>query len=233
MLSCLPICGNIYAVRKMIKILFEDKHITICEKLPGQNSEKCESADSLPKLLEEQLHHEIFPLHRLDKPVGGAIMFANNKNTASVFSRLITENGVTKKYVAVIDGSPSEKEGELRDYLFRDSRKNKTFVVKRMRKGVKEASLKYKVIAECDSKTLVEIELITGRTHQIRAQFASRKTPVTGDGKYGSKCNKCEAALWSYSLSFVNPINNSENNIVCIPPIDTYPWNLFDTYFKT
>lgn len=210
----------------MIKILYKDNDITICEKLPGMISEQKESNDSLPTLLKQQIGHDLYPLHRLDKPVGGAIMLANNKSAAAAFSQLIAENGVRKLYLAVIDGVPCKSNGVMNDFLFRDSRKNKTYVVKKMRKGVKEASLKYEVLTSESNRSLVRIELITGRTHQIRAQFASRKMPVTGDGKYGSHDNKCETALWSHSLRFRHPISGEEINIESNPPRNCYPWNL-------
>ncbi len=211
----------------MVKIIYDDAYITVCEKLPGMISEASDSSESLIKILNEQLNCAVYPLHRLDKPVGGAIMYAKSKEAASVFSRTIAENKLIKTYIAVLDGIPREISGELHDLLFRDSRKNKTYVVKRIRKGVKEASLKYDVIDKTENNSLVLAELITGRSHQIRAQFASRKTPVTGDGKYGSKCNKCTAALWSYSLKFVHPFTEEKIIIKSDPPYSDFPWNLF------
>ena len=211
----------------MIDILFEDKHICICRKLPGMLSEASDSAQSLPSLLSEQLKSEIFVLHRLDKPVGGAIMYAKTKAAASAFSRLIQENGINKEYITVLDGVPAEASGTLTDLLFRDKQKNKTFTVKRMRKGVKEAILNYTVTDTKDNHSLVKVQLVTGRTHQIRVQFASRKTPVTGDGKYGSRNNRCETALWSHRLSFIHPFTKERIEVECNPPHDSYPWNLF------
>ncbi len=211
----------------MINILFEDKHICICEKKPGMLSEDSPSDASLPKILREQLNCEIFVLHRLDKPVGGAIIYAKTKQAASAFSTLISENRINKEYITVLDGTPSEDSAELTDLLFRDKQKNKTYTVKRMRKGVKEAKLTYSVLKKADNHSLVLVQLITGRTHQIRVQFASRKTPVTGDGKYGSHDNKCETALWSRRLSFVHPISRENIDIICEPHYEKYPWNLF------
>lgn len=213
----------------MLKILYEDRYITVCEKLPGMISEQNESTNSLPQLLKQQLGHEVYPLHRLDRPVGGAIMLANSKNAAAMFSVLIADNKVMKTYIAVIDGILSEANGTMKDYLYRDARKNKAFAVKKLRKGVKEAILKYQTENMTDNLSLVKIELVTGRTHQIRAQFGSRKTPVLGDGKYGSHCNKCETALWSYSLQFKHPCTGEELTVISKPPMNVYPWNLFKT----
>lgn len=211
----------------MIEILYDDRHICICKKMPGMLSEEADSDDSLPNLLKAQLGCEIFVLHRLDKPVGGAIMYAKTKAASSAFSRLIQENDLQKEYLAVLDKIPDEESAMLTDLLFRDKQKNKTFVVRRMRKGVKEAKLDYRVVMTQDNHALVNIRLHTGRTHQIRAQFASRKMPLTGDGKYGSRDNGCEVALWSHSLTFNHPFTKETVSIQCEPPFGNYPWNLF------
>ena len=211
----------------MINILFEDEHIIICEKEVGMLSEDSDSPESLPVILSKQTNGEIYTLHRLDKPVGGAIMYAKTKKSAAAFSALISDNKLTKKYLAVTEGLLNEKSGEMRDLLFKDSRKNKTFVVSRMRKGVKEAVLRYCVIEENNNQSLVEIELETGRSHQIRVQFASRKAPLAGDGKYGSRNNKCSVALWSHSLSFVHPFTKQEICINSDPDFTVYPWSEF------
>ena len=213
----------------MVKILFEDEHIVVCEKEVGMISEEAKTDDSLPVMLKKQLNCDIYTLHRLDKPVGGAIIYAKTKTSAAKFSALISNNELEKSYLATTDGIPSEKSGELRDLLFKDSRKNKTFVVKRERKGVKEAVLKYEVVSETDKHALVKVFLETGRSHQIRVQFASRKTPLTGDGKYGSRDNRCSVALWSHSLCFIHPFTKQEICVSSLPDFETYPWNEFRT----
>ena len=216
----------------MVKILYSDEDIIICEKEPGMLSEDADRPESLPRLLKQQLGHAVYPLHRLDKPVGGAIMYAASKKAAAEFSRLVSENKIKKTYLTVLDGCPNENSGELHDLLFKDSRKNKTYVVKRMRKGIKEAALLYAVISSSACRSLVRVELITGRSHQIRAQFASRKTPVTGDGKYGSRDNRCQTALWSHSLEFQHPFTGQNITAVSEPPYTAYPWNEFKTESK-
>lgn len=212
----------------MAEILYEDSHVVICKKETGMLSEDCSSPDSLPNILKEQLGCEIYTLHRLDKPVGGAIMYAKTKKAASAFSKLIAENGLEKRYLAVTDSILQEESGEMRDFLFKDSRKNKTFVVNRIRKGVKEAVLFYETLDKNENHSLVKIRLETGRSHQIRAQFASRKCPLTGDGKYGSKDNKCNVALWSHSLEFIHPVTKEKISISVLPDENAYPWNLFE-----
>lgn len=211
----------------MICVLYEDRDIIICEKKPGMLSEESDAPESLPHILKEEKGGDIYTLHRLDKPVGGAIVYAKNKKAAAAFSHLIAESGITKEYCAVIDGVPDEESGEWRDFLFKDSRQNKTYVVRRMRKGVKEAVLQYRVLEQTENRSLVAVKLITGRSHQIRAQFASRKMPLTGDGKYGSRDNKCAVALWSHKLFFIHPFTGKEIRVVSEPPFGDYPWNLF------
>lgn len=211
----------------MINILYEDKHICICEKMPGMICEDNQTDDSLPKILKQQLNSNIYTLHRLDKPVGGAVIYAKTKQASAVFSMLIHENRIKKQYLTVLDAIPEEDSATLTDYLFRDRQKNKTFIVKRMRKGVKEAKLVYEIAGKSENHALALVTLITGRTHQIRAQFGSRKTPVTGDGKYGSRDNKCETALWSHKLEFTHPFTGENISIFSHPPYDNYPWSLF------
>lgn len=227
----MPVCFLCYYSSGdfMAEILYEDKFIVICKKDVGVLSEENESDDSLPGILKKQLGCDIFTLHRLDKPVGGAIMYAKSKKAASSFSKLIAENGLSKTYFAVTDSLLADKSGEMRDLLFKDSRKNKTFVVKRVRKGVKEAVLYYETVKEKDNHALIKIKLETGRSHQIRVQFASRKAPLTGDGKYGSRDNKCTLALWSASLEFTHPFTNEKISISSLPDENAYPWNLFKT----
>lgn len=211
----------------MTEILFEDRDYVICKKMPGEISEESNSAESLPYMLKKQLNSEIYTLHRLDKPVGGVIVYAKNKKAAAAFSALITSNRFAKTYLAVTDGIPAEDEGEFTDLLFKDSRKNKTFVVKKMRKGVKDASLTYTTQSKADSKALVKIRLKTGRSHQIRVQFASRKMPLAGDGKYGSRDNKCNIALWSHIAEFEHPFTKEQIKIESYPDMGEYPWNIF------
>ncbi|MCD7774748.1 MAG: RluA family pseudouridine synthase [Clostridiales bacterium] len=219
----------------MVRILFQDKDIVICEKQPGMISQESEDKNSLPRLLRELTNSDIFVLHRLDTPTGGAIMYAKNKKAAAAFSQMTAENKIIKEYLTVLDGCPKDNNGELRDLLFRDKSRNKSYVVKRMRKGVKEARLLYDVTDKSESNSLVKIRLITGRTHQIRVQFSSRGTPVTGDGKYGSRNNKCETALWCALLEFTHPITGEKIRVHSMPDCKEYPWSLFnsDYFLKT
>ena len=203
----------------MIEILYEDKELVACVKPVGFSSET-----DLPKALKEQLNSEIYTLHRLDTPVGGVMVYAKSKEAAAKMSRKISQNDDFKKtYLALCEGEFLEKEGIMQDLLFKDSKKNKSFVVKRERKGVKKAVLRYTILktGEYDGKmcSLALVTLETGRSHQIRVQFASRKHPLLGDGKYGSSFN-CPIALFSHKIE-------TENKIFVKNPTDEKPWNIF------
>jgi len=178
-----------------MEILYSDKNIAVCIKPVGLDSEK-----QVPMMLKEELGGEFFTLHRLDLNVGGIMVYARNKKSASDLSRSIQERTMIKEYLANVHGVPPES-GDWEDFLFKDSRKNKVFVVKRERKGVKKARLEFKRLTQGET-SLVHIRLHTGRSHQIRVQFASRGYPLVGDHKYGSKDAKTTPMLFSYRLTF-------------------------------
>lgn len=203
----------------MIEILYEDKDVVFCVKPVGLSSET-----DLPDCLREQLKSEIYTLHRLDKPVSGVMVYAKNKDSAAKISKKIADQSdFTKTYLVVCEGSFDQQQGVMEDLLFKDSSKNKSYVVKKERKGVKKAILHYRILgcAEYQSKicSLVLVTLKTGRSHQIRVQFASRKHPLLGDGKYGSKVN-CKIALFSHKIE-TDDMTISKN------PPDENPWNIF------
>lgn len=188
----------------MPEIITENNDYVICIKPVGISSEH-----DMVRLLSEQLGGKIYCVHRLDNSVGGIMVYARNQMSASLLSQQIAEHKFQKIYFAVIEGAPENEKGTFTDLLFKDSSKNKTYVVSRMRKGVKEASLRYDVVAVKDNLTLVKIALITGRTHQIRVQFGSRKMPLVGDRRYGSKIKSDIIGLRSHSISFIDPATNT------------------------
>ncbi len=211
-------------------ILYEDKNILICRKLPGMVSQHSANGKGLADEVFEYCGYAGI-IHRLDLNVGGAIVFGKNKFAASKLSALVSENKIDKRYIAVIHGCPEEEKGVFEDLLFKDSSKNKSFVVKRMRKGVKKASLEYNVISKTQingqDASLVSIKLHTGRTHQIRVQFSSRKMPLFGDGKYGGRDNNSALALWSQSVEFLSPFEQKNIKVQSWPDADVFPWNVF------
>lgn len=217
-------------------IIHKENHFVICTKSPGISSQVSnDGKESMLDVIAKELGvtpADIHPLHRLDNPVGGTMVYATTKEGARELGKLVSENHMQKRYLAVICGEPEDKEGVFKDLLFKDSSKNKSYVVKRMRKGVKEASLEYKTIAtneyEGNTFSLVEILLHTGRTHQIRVQFASRKMPLVGDRRYGSGKDGMPLGLWSYSLDFANPFNHGkEEHYEIMPDKTNLPWSIF------
>lgn len=203
-----------------MEILYSDRYLAVCIKPVGVSSEA--GINSLPALLQEALGGEVYPVHRLDLNVGGVMVYARTKQCAAFLSRAVTENRLRKEYRAVVHGVPPE-EGCLQDLLWKDSAKNKVYVVKRERRGVKQAELEYRVLDQKDDRALVEILLHTGRSHQIRVQFASRGFPLFGDGKYGAKDKLPAPALWSFRLTFPHP-NGSEMTYSRLPEGEI--WNL-------
>ena len=187
----------------MIEILYQDNDIIVCIKPAGLLSEG-EGEDSLLTVLAAQCGGQVFPVHRLDRGAAGLMVFARNSKAAAGLSRAVQEKQLKKEYFARVSGVPAEKEGEMTDFLFKDSRKGKVFAVKRPRKGVREARLTYRVLWQDEDSSLVRVALDTGRTHQIRVQFSSRGMPLWGDGKYGSRV-KGELALFSCGLGFPHP----------------------------
>ena len=204
-----------------MELLYLDPGMVVCRKEPGMDSEK-----DVPEALKEQLGGEVFPIHRLDKGVGGLMVYARTKPAAAFLSKAVTDGALEKEYLALVHGCPPI-DGTWQDLLWKDSRKNKVFVVKRPRAGVREAKLSYRTLAETDKLTLVRVRLFTGRTHQIRVQFSSLGLPLLGDIRYGSKDANCSTALWSYRLALIHPITG-ERIDVTQPPPEQYPWNLFN-----
>ncbi|MBO5089553.1 MAG: RluA family pseudouridine synthase [Clostridia bacterium] len=193
-----------------MEVLYSDEHIVVCIKPVGILSQADSlGGESMITLLSKMYGCEIYPLHRLDKGVSGVMVYAKTKFAAAKLSQDIAEHRFKKEYLAVVHGVP-ENSGEMVDLLFKDSRKNKSFVVDRKRKGVKEASLQYKLIKTDGQNSLVEILLHTGRTHQIRVQFAFRKMSLLGDKKYGADDEYKNIALFSYRISFNHPKTNEQ-----------------------
>ena len=198
----------------MIEILEQTPQLVLCVKPVGVRAQGEAEAD-LPALLKRQLGCEIYPVHRLDQAVGGVMVFAKTAPAAAKLSQAIAGGTLQKEYLAVLERSPERAEGELSDLLFHDRTKNKTYVVSRQRKSVKEAKLAYRVLDVQNGLCLVRIRLYTGRTHQIRVQFASRGMPLVGDGKYGSRKNAASPALWSYALTL--PMGGAIARIRALP----------------
>lgn len=178
-----------------MNILYTDSDLAVITKDVGMDAEH-----AVPAAIAEVLGGEVFPIHRLDLNVGGVMVFARNKAAAAGLSKLIQAGCLVKEYRALVHGVPPEG-GVLEDFLFKDSRRNKVFVVKKERKGVKKASLEFTRLTSSDP-SLIHIRLHTGRSHQIRVQFASRGFPLVGDHKYGSRDEAKAPALFSCRITF-------------------------------
>lgn len=178
-----------------MEILYSDRELAVCVKSVGLDSEK-----EVPGALREALGGEIYPIHRLDRNVGGVMVYARTRSAAAALSRMVQEGNIVKEYVALVHGTPPEK-GDWEDLLWKDSTKNKVFVVTRERKGVKPARLEFTRLTAGET-SLVHVRLHTGRSHQIRVQFASRGFPLVGDHKYGSRDEQTAPMLFSCRLSF-------------------------------
>ena len=178
-----------------MELLYSDREVVVCVKPVGLDSEK-----EVPDALRETLGGEVFPIHRLDKNVGGCMVYARTRQAAAALSRAVQEGTMVKEYVALVHGTPPEA-GDWQDLLWKDAQKNKVFVVSRERRGVKKARLEFTRLTMAES-SLVRIRLHTGRSHQIRVQFASRGYPLVGDRKYGARDEVSAPMLFSCALTF-------------------------------
>ena len=202
----------------MMEIICNNEEFVTVVKPFGVSSQE-NGRDGLPDIIKKELQlSEIYTVHRLDTVTSGVMVYAKTKKAAAVLSKGITDGTFQKEYLAVVHGEVSPEKGIMEDFLFKDSRKNKSFVVKSERKGVKKASLEYEVTEVKNGLSLVRIKLHTGRTHQIRVQFSSRRHPVYGDGKYGASDNIPFIALFSHRISFISPENGERVSFVSPRP---------------
>ena len=207
-----------------MKIIHQTAEYVVVCKAAGEDSEH-----DLPGMLAEQngdRETDYYVVHRLDKAASGLLVLARDRQTAGELSRQLTENRLRKTYLCVVPGVPAPVSGEMQDLLYQDKMKKKMFPVKRKRAGVKEASLTYRVLETQAPLTLVEVELQTGRFHQIRCQFAARKLPLVGDGKYGSRVRSPHLALFCRQLSFYDAKEKKECSFTAAPPAE-FPWTAF------
>ncbi|MCQ2419222.1 MAG: RluA family pseudouridine synthase [Clostridia bacterium] len=207
----------------MIEVLYSDEQIIVAIKPAGLLSQSDSAENGMEKLLSEQLSGRVYPVHRLDQPVCGVMVYARTKTAAASLSKQIADGSVRKQYLCIAEGA-IDSSGEMTDLLFKDQRTGKTYPVKSMRKGVREAKLYYEVLEEKDGVSLCRVTLLTGRSHQIRAQFAARRHPLLGDGRYGSKRN-CPIALFSYRLEFTHPKTGEWLSFSSRP--EGKPWDMF------
>ncbi len=205
--------------------IYQDQDIIVCIKPARVLS--TDEPGGMPELVRTALgdpNADIRTVHRLDRVVSGLMVLARSAQAASELSRQIREDQFQKEYLAVIHGCPDQPSGTLTDLLLRNKQERKTYIVQEPGKGVQEAILNYRVLGQSQNMSRVRIDLVTGRTHQIRAQFSGRDMPLVGDRKYSLLEDPCEIALWSYRLAFSHPVTGKAMEF-CIEPPDIYPWN--------
>lgn len=208
-------------------ILFQDSDIIVCIKPPRVLS--TDEPGGMPELVRQALgdeHADVRTVHRLDRVVSGLMVLARNPKAASNLSAQIREGHFGKDYFAVVHGDSLPSTGTLTDLLYRDKARRMTFVAQAPGKGVQEAVLHYRVRASAQGLCFVHVELVTGRTHQIRVQFSSRGYPLVGERKYATLKDDCDIALWSCKLSFNHPTSGEKMEFSAMPPA-AYPWNSF------
>lgn len=205
-----------------MEIIYQDQDIVVCVKPSRVLS--TDEPGGMPELVRQALGTEdVRTVHRLDRVVSGLMVLARNAQAASDLSRQIREDTFQKEYLAITHGTPAENTAQLRDLLVRDKARKMTLVATEPGKGVQEAILTYQVLHKTESLSRVRIQLQTGRTHQIRVQFASRGLPLVGERKYSTLEDDCEIALWSYRLAFAHPTTGAPMEFILEPP-EIYPW---------
>ena len=207
-----------------IEILYADDSILLCIKPPRILS--TDEPGGAPELVRKALGQpkaDVRTVHRLDRVVGGLMVLARNPEAASELSRQIREDQFEKEYLAVVHGAPEQPQGRLEDLLLRDKARKMTMVVSEPGKGGQPAALRYRLLEQKNGMSRVRICLETGRTHQIRLQFASRGMPLVGERKYSTREDPCEIALWSCRLAFYHPATGQRMEFTRQPP-DVYPW---------
>lgn len=210
-----------------MELIYHDKDIVVCIKPPRVLS--TDEPGGLPELVREALGDpkaDVRTVHRLDRVVSGLMVLARNPKSASDLSRQIREDTFEKEYLAVVHGAPAEDCGSFTDLLGRDKARKMTFVASGPAKGVQEAVLHYQMAAGNDTMSKIRIRLQTGRTHQIRVQFASRGMPLVGERKYSTLDDPCEIALFSCKLGFTHPTTGKPMVFTHEPPL-IYPWSSF------
>ena len=211
-----------------MELLYVDEAVVVCVKPARVLS--TDEPGGLPELVRQALgdpRADVRTVHRLDRVVSGVMVLARSAEAASELSRQVREDEFSKEYLAVLHGVPKSPEGTLTDLLYRDKARRMTMVAREPGKGVQEAVLDYRVLGTAEGLSKVAVLLHTGRTHQIRVQFASRGLPLVGERKYSELGDPCEIALWSHKIGFTHPLTGKQMEFSQEPPKEN-PWTLFE-----
>lgn len=222
-----------------LNILYEDNHIIVVLKPQNVLSQGDSTTDkSLLDMVKEYIKETynkpgnvyVGLVHRLDRPTGGVMVFAKTSKSASRLAEQMKAKQFTKKYLAVVVGAPKYRASRLEHFLKKDEKTNIVKIAPRGEEGAKQAVLEYKTIKTVDKVSLLEVQILTGRSHQIRVQMSQIGCPVFGDAKYNGDtlAKGHNLALWAYELSFVHPTTKKQMLFRCIPPLDKTPWNVFE-----
>ncbi len=220
----------------MLEVIYEDNHIIVVKKpfnvpTQGDSSNDENLLDMVKNYIKEKYNKPgnvyVGLVHRLDRPTGGIMVFAKTSKAASRLCDDIKNHNFEKKYLAVLSGVPRDKSGRLENYLKKDEKTNTVRLAPALEEGAKKATLNYKVLEYNEKYSLVEIELETGRSHQIRVQMSANKTPVFADFKYGKGVKDVNLALFAYKLKFTHPTTKKLMTFLAMPPVDTAPWKYF------
>lgn len=218
------------------RILYVDNHIIAVNKQPSEIVQGDKTGDKpLSEIVKGWIKvkynkpGEVFigVVHRIDRPVSGVVLFARTSKGLSRLNELIREHKLHKRYWAIVKGTPKESEGHLTNYLLKNEKMNKSFVHQDDSKGALRSELKYKILVRGDNYSLVEVELLTGRHHQIRAQLSHIGCPIRGDLKYGANRSNPDGSisLHARSVEFSHPISHEDINILANPPMEDKLWN--------
>lgn len=219
------------------RILYQDNHIIIVNKLPseivqGDKTGDTPLSETVKAYIKDAYHKpgNVFTgvIHRIDRPTSGALVFARTSKALKRMNELVKDRSMKKTYWAIVKNMPDEQEAELKHYLVRNNKKNKSFAYNKSVTDSKEARLSYKLIGKSDTYYLLEIDLKTGRHHQIRAQLAAIGCPIKGDLKYGfPRSNKdASISLHARSIEFIHPVKKENISVVAPPPPDAL-WDKF------
>lgn len=221
----------------MLNVVYEDNQILVVIKpqniLTQSDITKDEDLLSMCKNYIKEKYNKpgeayLGMVQRLDRPTGGLIVFARNSKSAKRLCEAIKEGDFKKEYLTVVCGTPKLPSGNIKNYLKKDTINNIVKIVPSSEEDAKQASLNYNVLETKNNLSLLKIDLETGRSHQIRVQMQSLKTPVYGDKKYGSSTSSSKLALWAFNLEFTHPTTGKLMRFICLPDIEEKPWNMFD-----